>query len=86
MYMVEEMGLDAFRELAVDYTRRLNPDFDPLPAMPKPTEPYARRDLTGVHAQKQEGKSWVCVGLNPVGRLPPDQVGARAGRPGGAGG
>lgn len=77
MYLVEEIGLDAFRNTVVEYTQRLRPSFDPLPARPKPSEPYTRRDISGIHPQKQEGKSWVCVGLNPVGRMTPQEVRAR---------
>lgn len=72
--MMEEMGMEAFRDTVVEYTRRLRPGFEPPRAMPAPAEPYARRDITGVHPQKQEGKSWVCVSLSPVGRLTPELV------------
>lgn len=68
MYMIEEMGMDKFRETVVEYTKRIDPAFDPHPAAPSPTEPYVRRNIVGVHPQKQEGKSWVCVGT-PAGRV-----------------
>lgn len=73
MYMMEEMGLEKFRETLVEYTRRIDPAFDPQPAAPAPSEPYERRDIVGVHPQKQEGKSWVCVTI-PAGRLTPQEV------------
>lgn len=71
--MMEEMGLEKFREILVEYTRRIDPAFDPQPAAPAPTEAYERRDIVGVHPQKQEGKSWVCVTI-PAGRLMPQEV------------
>lgn len=78
MYMIEEMGIDKFRETLVEYTKKINPAFDPQPAAPTPAEPYARRDIVGVHPQKQEGKSWVCV-MTPAGRLTADEVCASRG-------
>ncbi|CAM9939394.1 unnamed protein product [Pylaiella littoralis] len=68
MFMIEEMGMEKFRETVVDYVKRLDASFEPEPAAPVPEEAYARRDIVGVHAQKQEGKSWVCV-TTPAGRL-----------------
>ncbi|CAM9283039.1 unnamed protein product [Scytosiphon promiscuus] len=68
MYMIEEMGMEKFRETVVDYVKKVDPAFEPEPAAPAPKEAYARRDIVGVHPQKQEGKSWVCV-TTPAGRL-----------------
>lgn len=73
MYMIEEMGMDPFREIVVEYVRKLDPAFEPRPAAPAPAEAYSRRDIVGVHPQKQEGKSWVCVNT-PAGRLTAEEV------------
>ncbi|CAN0396000.1 unnamed protein product, partial [Hapterophycus canaliculatus] len=80
MYMIEEMGMENFRGVVVDYVKRIDPEFEPEPAAPAPKEAYARRDIVGVHPQKQEGKSWVCV-TTPAGRLMAEDV-SRAGRAG----
>eukprot|EP01025_Chloroclados_australasicus_P007920 TRINITY_DN1269_c0_g1_i2.p1 TRINITY_DN1269_c0_g1~~TRINITY_DN1269_c0_g1_i2.p1 ORF type:complete len:589 (-),score=63.39 TRINITY_DN1269_c0_g1_i2:316-2082(-) len=65
MWMVEEMGVDAFRDLVGQYMggvklRRA------VPVHHEGT--WERRDYLGVHPQKQDGYSWVgaCV---PAGRL-----------------
>ncbi|CAM9273489.1 unnamed protein product [Choristocarpus tenellus] len=73
MYMVEEMGMPAFREVVVSEMRKSDPDFAALGAAPAPTEPFQRRDILGVHPQKQEGMSWVCV-ATPAGRLMPEEA------------
>ncbi|CAM9501310.1 unnamed protein product [Laminaria digitata] len=68
MFMIEEMGVEAFRETVVSYVQKIDPSFAPLPAAPAPSEAWVRRDIVGVHPQKQEGKSWVCL-TTPAGRL-----------------
>ena len=73
MYMIEEMGMEAFRETVVSYVQKIDPSFTPLPAAPAPSEAWVRRDIVGVHPQKQEGKSWVCL-TTPAGRLTAEEV------------
>lgn len=73
MYMIEEMGIEAFRETVVSYTQKIDPSFAPLKAAPAPSEAWVRRDIVGVHPQKQEGKSWVCL-TTPAGRLTAEEV------------
>lgn len=73
MYMIEEMGMEKFRQTVVDYVKRVDAGFEPEAAAPAPQEAYSRRDIVGVHPQKQEGKSWVCV-TTPAGRLMPQDV------------
>ena len=73
MYMIEEMGMEKFRETVVDYAKRVDAAFEPQAAAPAPKEAYPRRSILGVHPQKQEGKSWVCV-TTPAGRLMPQDV------------
>lgn len=71
--MIEEMGVEAFRETVVGYVQKIDPSFAPVPALPAPTEAWTRRDIVGVHPQKQEGKSWVCL-TTPAGRLTAEEV------------
>lgn len=80
MYMIEEMGMEKFRQTVVDYVKGLDAAFEPAPAAPAPKEAYSRRDIVGVHPQKQEGKSWVCV-TTPAGRLMAQDVSGWAGGP-----
>ena len=73
MFMIEDMGVEAFRETVVSYVQKIDPSFTPIPAAPAYTEAYERRDIVGVHPQKQEGKSWVCL-TTPAGRLTAEEV------------
>lgn len=65
MWLVEEIGEQRFTELVAEamggasFGPHVNPGYD---------DTWERRDVLGVHAQKQEGLSWVgaCV---PAGRL-----------------
>ena len=83
MYMIEEMGMEKFRQTVVDYVKGVDAAFEPRAAAPAPEEAYPRRGIVGVHPQKQEGKSWVCV-TTPAGRLMPQDVSEIvAGRPAG---
>ncbi|CAN0305865.1 unnamed protein product [Ectocarpus sp. 6 AP-2014] len=68
MFMIEEMGMEKFRETVVEYVKGVDSAFEPQPAAPAPEEAFSRRNYVGVHPQKQEGKSWVCV-TTPAGRL-----------------
>lgn len=68
MYMIEEMGMEKFRQTVVEYAKGVDAAFEPELAAPAPKEAYTRGDIVGVHPQKQEGKSWVCV-TTPAGRL-----------------
>lgn len=67
MWLLEERGLDWFRTMVNEALARRG--VGPLrAAAPLPTDAFKRRDLLGVHAQKQAGKSWVGVTV-PVGRI-----------------
>ncbi len=68
--------MDKFRQTVVDYVKGIDPAFEPRAAAPAPSAPYTRREIVGVHPQKQEGKSWVCV-TTPAGRLTAQDVSAR---------
>lgn len=65
IYLVEAVGVDKFRELVAEYMGGAT--FAP-PVHVHHAEPWPRRELLGVHKQKQEGLNWVgaCV---PAGRL-----------------
>ncbi|CAK0785196.1 hypothetical protein CVIRNUC_008402 [Coccomyxa viridis] len=70
MWLVEAMGVEAFREKVGEYMGgvKLRAAVDE-----KYDDVWERRDVLGVHAQKQEGYSWVgaCV---PTGRIFPDDL------------
>jgi ferredoxin-nitrite reductase len=68
IWLVEQYGVAEFKQAVLkeisSYGRGVTVD----DAQPCPTEPFERRELLGVHKQKQEGKSRVGI-LVPVGRL-----------------
>lgn len=68
MWLLEERGLDWFRTMCNEVMARRGGTTPLRKAAPQPTDTYKRRDLLGVHAQKQEGLSWVGVTV-PVGRI-----------------
>jgi len=70
MYMIDQWGADGLRDRVVEHMG--GTPFAPavIPG-PEYDTPWPRRDIQGVHAQKQEGLSW--VGCNvPAGRLTAD--------------
>lgn len=66
MYMLDQWGTEKFRDEVARYMGRT----EPLDRAVKPsyTDTWERRDVKGVHAQKQPGLSWVCATI-PAGRL-----------------
>jgi ferredoxin-nitrite reductase len=68
MWLVEKYGVEEFKSEVIkevnSYERGVKIDEQ----QPKDTEPFERRELLGVHAQKQEGKARVGI-LIPTGRL-----------------
>lgn len=73
MWLVEEWGVDKFREAIAErmgepLSKGVHVAYD---------TPFPRRDLLGVHPQKQDGLSWVgaCV---PSGRMFADEISAWA--------
>jgi ferredoxin-nitrite reductase len=56
MWLVEEIGCEAFTNLVSE--RMGGAEFMPH-VNPGHTSVWKRRDVLGVHAQKQEGLSWV---------------------------
>lgn len=78
MYLVEEMGVEAFRSAVVakamsatqspvsnDYSRR---------RIPEPTDHWERRSILGIHKQKQDGLCWIGIRAGLLGRLTPADV------------
>lgn len=68
MWLVEEYGVEEFREAVIKEMNSYERDVTIDVAQPPPTTKYERRELLGVHKQPQEGKVRVGV-LVPVGRL-----------------
>ena len=74
MWLVEEYGVDAWKARVLDDLATRGTDIDraalaPIDkSQPPPAEPFERREIIGVHAQPQEGRSRVGVHV-PTGRL-----------------
>mmetsp|Transcript_266 Transcript_266/g.684 ORF Transcript_266/g.684 Transcript_266/m.684 type:complete len:614 (-) Transcript_266:336-2177(-) len=68
MWLVESYGVEKFRAKVVSEMNSYDRGVESYKAQPEPTEPFERRELTGVHAQPQEGKMRVGI-VVPVGRL-----------------
>lgn len=72
LWLIEAKGLDWFREKVNEAGAKRG--LDPLPRAAPPFEgAFERRDIMGVHPQKQEGKSWVGVTV-PAGRVTPAEM------------
>ena len=84
MWLIEDWGLDKFKQEVLkemqSYSRGGGGGGEPAWALEhfEPAQehreawPHGRRELVGVHAQRQPGKSWVGIHV-PVGRLSPDE-------------
>mmetsp|Transcript_14615 Transcript_14615/g.19232 ORF Transcript_14615/g.19232 Transcript_14615/m.19232 type:complete len:583 (+) Transcript_14615:54-1802(+) len=70
MILIEQMGVTNFREELVKEIRKTDDSVEVCPAVPEPEDEWKKRDLIGIHAQKQKGLSWVGVVI-PAGRLTP---------------
>ncbi|KAL7539904.1 hypothetical protein ACHAWF_008046 [Thalassiosira exigua] len=68
MWLVEKYGVEDFKKAVVEEVESYGRGVKVEDAQPAPTEAFERRELLGVHKQKQEGKSRVGF-LVPVGRL-----------------
>lgn len=77
LYLIEERGMDWFSDTVKAVFARRGGVGLRAAAPPDPTPAHARRDLMGVHAQKQAGKSWVGITC-PAGRLSVAEVRALA--------
>ena len=68
MWLVEKYGVDAFKEAVIQEVNSYDRGVTIQDAQPKPTDKFERRELLGIHKQKQEGKVRVGI-LVPTGRL-----------------
>ena len=73
MWLIEEWGMDKFKQAVLDemikYDATTAVEFAPAQEFAKDQVwAHGHRDVVGVHAQKQAGKSWVGIHV-PVGRL-----------------
>jgi ferredoxin-nitrite reductase len=72
MWLVEKYGIPEFKEAVVKEVNSYDRGVKIECAQPAPSEPFQRRELLGVHPQKQEGKMRVGI-LVPTGRLSPEE-------------
>lgn len=68
MYMLDQWGTEKFRGGVAEYMGREEPLERAVVPGPEYNTPWARRDVKGVHPQKQPGLSWICATV-PAGRL-----------------
>lgn len=68
MWLVEKYGVDDYKAKIIEEIDSYDRGVVIEDTQPKPTEPFERRDLLGVHEQKQKGLYRVGI-LVPVGRL-----------------
>jgi ferredoxin-nitrite reductase len=68
MWLVEKYGVEGFKEAVIKEVNSYDRGVKVEDAQPAPTGDFERRELLGVHPQKQEGKMRVGI-LVPVGRL-----------------
>ncbi|KAL7528237.1 hypothetical protein ACHAXR_002342, partial [Thalassiosira sp. AJA248-18] len=68
MWLVEKYGVEEFKKEVIKEIDSYKRGVKVESAQPAPSEPFERRELLGVHKQKQEGKSRVGI-LIPSGRL-----------------
>jgi len=68
MWLVEKYGPEDFKKAVVAEIDSYDRGVEVCDQQPRPTEAFERRELIGVHPQKQEGKMRVGI-LVPTGRL-----------------
>lgn len=74
MYMIDQWGVEGFRDAVASYMPgRETPLLRAVKPGPEYDTPWPRRDITGVHEQKQPGLSWVCANV-PAGRITTDEM------------
>ena len=72
MWLVEKYGVEGFKKEVIKEVNSYNRGVKVGDTQPVPTTPFERRELLGVHPQKQEGKMRVGI-LVPTGRLSADE-------------
>mmetsp|Transcript_44986 Transcript_44986/g.126740 ORF Transcript_44986/g.126740 Transcript_44986/m.126740 type:complete len:590 (+) Transcript_44986:131-1900(+) len=73
MWLVEKYGVEDFKKAVTKEVESYNRGVKIFDQQPRATEPFVRRELMGVHPQKQEGKMRVGI-LVPSGRLSPSEL------------
>lgn len=68
MYMIDQWGTEGFRDGVAEYMGRTEPLERAVVPGPEYDAPAERRDILGVHPQRQEGYSWVGANV-PAGRV-----------------
>ena len=68
MWLVEKYGVEGFKEAVIREVKSYDRGVEVFDQQPRPTDKFERRELLGVHPQKQEGLSRVGI-LVPTGRL-----------------
>lgn len=68
IWLVEQYGIPEFKEAIIKEINSYKKNVMIDDAQPTPNEPFPRRELVGVHKQKQDGKYRVGI-LVPTGRL-----------------
>lgn len=68
MYMLDQWGVEGFRDGVTEYMGSAEPLARAVVPPEEYNTPWERRDVQGVHAQRQEGLSWVGANV-PAGRL-----------------
>lgn len=68
MWLVEKYGVEDFKKAMIAEIDSYDRGVEVFDQQPRPTDTFERRDLVGIHPQKQEGKYRVGV-LVPTGRL-----------------
>lgn len=72
MWLVERYGVEDFKKAVIKEIESYNRGVKVYDQQPSPTDKFERRELLGVHPQKQEGKLRVGI-LVPTGRLSPSE-------------
>jgi len=72
MWLVEKYGVEEFKEAVIKEIESYDRGVKVSDQQPRPTEPFERRELLGVHPQKQDSKMRVGI-LVPAGRLDPGE-------------
>lgn len=72
MWLVEKYGVKEFKQAVSKEVESYDRGVKIYDQQPRPTDKFERRELLGVHPQKQTGKVRVGI-LVPTGRLSPDE-------------
>lgn len=72
MWLVEKYGVESFKDAVIREVESYNRGVKIYDHQPRPTDTFERRELLGVHPQKQAGKMRVGI-LVPAGRLSPTE-------------